>query len=327
MADSGDGAGGWPGLLGQINSTFMLIRDAFGYGLPGAVFLTIGVIAKNRCADCSGFSLQQVKDFVPFAVPAWLGFLALIAACYAAGTVMAATVYMPFSLAKYIIWLLHRRYIRCEATNNTTTDPINVGGIDVAKNKAARVTLTAKQACHQPTGVVITRLVTNTTATVVKVGTTDVQPGATVGVSFEDSLDLPSGVVIQHPREGTWRDWLFSNPTEVTPEVLRLRGTHPEVLNTLDRRETLNVMGGTMAAALLAGYYVFFIGHLSFSQIIWWSGCIMLAQFLTGLSHLRRVLKAIHQVNLPDPPPDPELAKYLAEIMAANAAALKKLAQ
>ena len=281
MADSGDNASSWPGLIGQINSAFMLIRDAFGYGLPGAVFLAIGVIAKNRCSECTGFSLQQVKDFVPFAVPAWVGFLAMIAACYAAGTVMAAAVYMIFSLFKYIFWMIDR----------------HVADYDV----------------------------TNTTAKPALVGATTVQPGSTVAISREQLKDLPAGLVCKDLDEGTWRDWLFSNPTEVTPEILKLRVTHPELLNTLDRRETLNVMGGSMAAALLGGYCVFYRWHLSFSQIIVCAGMIMLVQFLTGLSHLRRVLKAIHQVNLPDCPAGPDLTKLLTDVAAASTAALQKL--
>jgi hypothetical protein len=281
MAESGDNASSWPGLIGQINSAFMLVRDAFGYGLPGAVFLTIGVIAKNRCSECTGFSLQQVKDFVPFAVPAWVGFLAMIAACYAAGTVMAATVYTPISLIKYIIWMLDRHVADCD--------------------------------------------VTNTTEAAITFGKTTIQRGEVLSVSREQLKTLPAGVVTKDLDEGTWRDWLFSNPTEVTPEVLKLRVTHPELLNTLDRRETLNVMGGSMAAALLAGYYVFYVWHLSFSQIICWSGCIMLLQFLTGLSHLRRVLRAIHKVDLPDCPASPDRTKLLTDVAAASTAALQKL--
>jgi hypothetical protein len=84
MADSGDSTSSWPGLVGQVNSAFMLIRDVFGYALPGAVFLTIGVIAKSGCSDCGGFMLQHVKGAAPFALPAGVGFLGVVAAGYAA---------------------------------------------------------------------------------------------------------------------------------------------------------------------------------------------------------------------------------------------------
>jgi hypothetical protein len=327
MADLGDGASSWPGLVGQINSTFMLIRDAFGYALPGAVFLTIGVIAKSGCDACGGFTLKQLGDAVPFDVPAWGGLLAAIAASYAAGNVMAAIVYMPISLIKYIVWLLDRHYLRCEANNGSDTDTVKVGWTKVAKGATEQVGLTAKQAKKPPSGVVIKRRVTNTTAGIVRVGTTDVQPGATVSVPFEDSLSLPPGVAIEDPPEGGWRDWLFSNPTEVTAKILEIRLKNRDLLSTLDRRETLNVMGGTMAAALLTGYFVFYVGHWGFSKIILWGGVIGLVQFVTGLSHLRRVLKAVRLANVPDPPPDPNLTKILTEVAAASSAALKKLSE
>lgn len=327
MADSGDGASNWPVLVGQINSTFMLIRDAFGYALPGAVFLTIGVIAKNGCETCGGFTLKQLGDAIPFEVPAWGGLLAALAASYAAGNVMAAIVYMPNSLIKYIVWLLDRRYLCCEATNGSETDNVKVGRTKVAKGKTERVVLTAKQAKSPPSGVEIKRRVTNSTTGIIKVGTTTVEAGATVSVSFEESLSLPPGVAIEDPPEGGWRDWLFSNPTEVTAKILAIRLKNRDLLSTLDRRETLNVMGGSMAAALLTGYFVFYVGNWGFSKIILWGGVIGLVQFLTGLSHLRRVLKAVRLANVPDPPPDPNLSRLLTEVAAASSAALKKLSE
>jgi hypothetical protein len=51
----------------------------------------------------------------------------------------------------------------------------------------------------------------------------------------------------------------------------------------------------------------------------------MLLQFLTGLSHLRRVLKAIHLVDLPDCPAGPDLTKLLTDVAAASTAVLQKL--
>lgn len=327
MADSGDGASNWPVLVGQINSTFMLIRDAFGYALPGAVFLTIGVIAKNGCETCGGFTLKQLGDAIPFEIPAWGGLLATLAASYAAGNVMAAIVYMPNSLIKYIVWLLDRRYLRCEATNSSEKDNVKVGRTKVGKGKTEQVVLTAKQAKSPPSGVEIKRRVTNSTTGIIKVGTTTVEAGATMSVLFDESLSLPPGVVIEDPPEGSWRDWLFSNPTEVTAKILAIRLKNRDLLSTLDRRETLNVMGGSMAAALLTGYFVFYVGNWGFSKIILWGGVIGLVQFLTGLSHLRRVLKAVRLANVPDPPPDPNLSRLLTEVAAASSAALKKLSE
>jgi hypothetical protein len=112
MADSGsDGVvGSWPGLVDQINKTFNLVRDAFGYALPGAAFLGVGLISGR-------FNLWQVRLLLaPYQLPAWAAFVAIIAICYPVGTVMAAFAYMPFMLAKYSYWMWSRHW-SAAATN------------------------------------------------------------------------------------------------------------------------------------------------------------------------------------------------------------------
>ena len=237
MADSGDGASGWPGFIGQLNKTFMLVRDLFGYALPGGLFLAIGRISGR-------YNLQQLKTLLlPYTLPAWAAFVAVIAVCYATGALMAATVYMPIGLAKYVIWMYDRH------------------------------------ARH-----------------------------------------------VAEPREGSVRDWLVHNPTEVTARTLELRLQHQDLLDTLDRRETLNVMAGSMAAALLTGWYVFCYAHWSLSRLLFWGGIVTLIQFLTGLSHLRRVLKAASLAHVAAPKSDQNFAKLLADLIAAATAALNKSA-
>jgi hypothetical protein len=105
MADSNDSVGSWPGFIAQLNTTFNIVRDAFGYTLPGAVFLAIGLVCKN-----SGIAELQ-SLLVTYKLPSWAAFIAVVAACYAAGNVMAATIYMPLSLAKYIVWMLDRHVL------------------------------------------------------------------------------------------------------------------------------------------------------------------------------------------------------------------------
>ncbi len=238
MADSSDSVSSWPGFVGQLNKTFMLVRDAFGYALPGGVFLTIGLI-------CQSYNLSELKSLLsPYTLPSWAAFIAVVAACYTAGALMAATAYMPIGVAKYIVWMLDRH--------------------------------------------------------------------------------------VQHvdkPTEGSLRDWLINNPTEVTSEILQIRVQHVEILNTLDRRETLNLMAGSMAAALLTGWYVFCYAHWSLSRILVWGGLITVLQFLTGLSHLRRVAKAVRSANLAAPTPDPNLPKLLGDLITAATAVLNKLAR
>jgi hypothetical protein len=283
MPDSSENASSWPGLVGQINSTFMLVRDVFGYALPGGVFLAIGVIAKS--SNHGGFSLDQVWDIVPFPVPAWAVFLVLLAACYAAGSALAAIIYMPVAFFKYAFWMYDRHFASREVTN-TTEGELSVGHEKIPGKQTKRV-------------------------------------------SHRASRNLPAGLKLAHEAElieGTWRAWLINNPTEVTSKTLEIRVVHPELLNTLDRRETLTVMSGAMAAALLGGYFVFYSWQWTFSQIIWWAGWIVLIQFLTGLAHLRRVLKAVHAANPQDSGKPPDFPRLTSQFMEALTAYFNKKA-
>jgi hypothetical protein len=93
MAKSGDTGGGdsgsWPGFLSELTKNFLILRDLFGYALPGAVFLAIGLF-------CRRFSLHDVQYFFePYKVPAWLGLILGLVACYTAGHVMAQLAYIP----------------------------------------------------------------------------------------------------------------------------------------------------------------------------------------------------------------------------------------
>jgi hypothetical protein len=93
MAKSGDTGGGdsgnWPGFLSELTKNFLILRDLFGYALPGAVFLAIGLF-------CRRFSLHDVQYFFePYKVPAWLGLILGLVACYTAGHVMAQLAYLP----------------------------------------------------------------------------------------------------------------------------------------------------------------------------------------------------------------------------------------
>lgn len=86
-------------------------------------------------------------------------------------------------------------------------------------------------------------------------------------------------------------------------------------------------MAGSMAAALLAGYYVFCRWHWDFTTMLFWGGLITLIQFLTGLSHLRRVLKATHSAQVTPPTPDPDFPQLFADLVTAATAALKRFAR
>jgi hypothetical protein len=204
MADSSDSSSSWPGFLAELNRTFGLIRDVFGYALPGAVFLAIAVMAKK--AGRGGFSLADVQAAVPIPVPAWLCFLGLLAACYAIGDVMAAIAYMWNGVAK----------------------------------------------CWQ---------------------------GRKAKKSGQPNPDL------------------LDNPTEVTGDLLEIRLRQSEFFISLDRRETLVLMSGSMFVALLGGWLVFYILKWPALILLPIAGGVLLVQFMTGLPHLRRVRDAIREAD------------------------------
>lgn len=247
MADDNTKSGGastWPALVDQINQTFNLVRDVFGYALPGGVFLAVGVISGR-------FTLVQVQALLsPYHLPPWAAFIAVVAACYPVGTVMAAAAYMPFMLAKTAVWLL-----------------------DI--------------------------------------------------VSKPD----PPG----HARRALTK-WLTTHPTEVTAEILQIRTNRPKILDTLDRRETLALLAGSLTTALLGGWYVFCCAQWGFGKIIFWAGVIALIQFLTGLGHLRRVAKATYGANdalsekeKESTKSDPDFPRLLGELIEAATAALNRI--
>ena len=224
MADSDNGGSSWPGLLGQINQTFDLIRDIFGYALPGAVFLTIGLIAKSR--GFGGFSLNDIAGAIPagYVVPVWAAFLAAVAASYAVGNMMAAVAYMPIGVWKWVQWQFQKKYLYPPHTEELA------GWLSDATHKYA----------------------------------------------YEKLKD---------------------NPTDVTGDLEELRLRQPKLFYALDRRETLALMSGSMCAALLSGWFVFYFLQLHAESIFLLGGIFLLIQFSTALSHLRRVRRAVREAD------------------------------
>ena len=92
MAKSNGGDGGadsWPGLLSELAKNFLILRDIFGYALPGAVFLSIGVLSRR-------FSLSDVEYFLrPYQLPAWLALILALGACYTIGHLMSQIAFFP----------------------------------------------------------------------------------------------------------------------------------------------------------------------------------------------------------------------------------------
>jgi len=89
-SDGGNG-GSWPGFLSELTKNFLILRDIFGYALPGAVFLAIGVL-------CRRFSLHDVQYFLqPYTIPMWLALVLVLAACYTTGHLMSQVAYFFFN--------------------------------------------------------------------------------------------------------------------------------------------------------------------------------------------------------------------------------------
>lgn len=244
LADSPDTASSWPGLVAQLNKTFLLIRDVFGYALPGAVFLTIGLISHR-------FSLIDVRNLLnPYQPPGWAMFLMAVVACYAMGEILASVTYMPIALHKIVQWGFVRSHLY----------PPPKGEITDA-NVKKRVYL------------------------------------------------------------------LQDNPTEVTADLLAIRTRHPELFVESDRRETLMLLGGSMATALLSGWLVFYVFAVKTSVVFAVAGFILVIQFCTAPSHLRRVRMAIREADskmAATPALDPDFKRLLEDMIKAATKLMNK---
>jgi hypothetical protein len=230
----------WPGLLAQLNKTFLLIRDVFGYALPGGVFIAIGLISKR-------FSLFDLQNLLrPYKPPPWAFFILLVAACYVVGGLMASTAYIPIHIFKLGQWYRRRKYLLYPLA---------------AKDRPAH---------------------------------------------FDNWLKDNAAKV----------DLLKDNPTEVTGDLLEIRSRHAEFFVELERRETLMLLGGSTAVALLGGCLVFYWTKRPPSTLFAIGGVIVLIEFCTGISHLRRVRSAIREADrlstaAPPPPTDPASPQFL----------------
>lgn len=83
-------ADSWPGFLSELTKSFLILRDIFGYAIPGAVFLSIGIL-------CRRFSLGDVQYFLrPYQdkIPVWLIAILALGACYTIGHLMASLAYL-----------------------------------------------------------------------------------------------------------------------------------------------------------------------------------------------------------------------------------------
>jgi hypothetical protein len=90
--DKGGGvAATWPAFLSELTKNFLILRDIFGYVLPGLIFLVIGLIWKSPFLDQVRL---RVEDFD---FPIWLQVLVGLVICYTIGHVMAAIAYFRYN--------------------------------------------------------------------------------------------------------------------------------------------------------------------------------------------------------------------------------------
>lgn len=292
-ASDSNSVGSWPALIDQLNNTFNLIRDVFGYALPGAAFLAIGLFYGR-------FNLYQIQNLLkPYQMPTWMAFIAIVALCYPVGSVMAATAYMPFMLLKYVVWMKYRHPTwwlwswypgQPQVDNPPPAAMPNPEEYEVSEEYER--SLLYEHYKHR--------------------ARTRPLPGNKSAPEPPDST------------EGTWRAWLLNHPTEVARKIVEIRSSQPKLLDTLDRRETLELLAGSMTIALLGGWYVFYKAQWDLHKIIACAGLITLIQFLTGMPHLRRVAEATkdyYAATKAAPKKEPDFADALADLIKAAQAA------
>jgi FtsH-binding integral membrane protein len=113
MAGSNDSGASWADIVKTLLDTFQLLRDVFGYALPGLVFAGIGV-ATGR------IQLQQIHDFFkPYDPPIWVLVALGIAACYVIGHLLACIAYLRIDIWK----AYHRRDTKLLEEHPTEVDP------------------------------------------------------------------------------------------------------------------------------------------------------------------------------------------------------------
>jgi hypothetical protein len=198
MAKAGDdnsaNASSWPGFLSELTKSFLILRDIFGYALPGAVFLSIGLL-------CRRFSLHDVEYFLrPYQLPAWLAAVLGLGACYTAGHLMAQIAYFPYNEWKFPFRKQAVTYTTGQLAAQIARFPYNLWKFIFRKRAVAE----------------------------------GKKSGG--GSQLEDC-----------------------GQTQVPVELILLRGSHPELLIELDRQSIMSQLRGGTGAAMLMGFFIFYI--------------------------------------------------------------------
>lgn len=116
MAAASDSSKSWSDVVHELISSFLLLRDIFGYALPGAVFLGIGVLSgRLRLKDLH----ELLSAYQP---PTWVVIAASIAACYVVGHVLASIAYLRIDIYKVILKLLKSESLKDYPTEVNADD-------------------------------------------------------------------------------------------------------------------------------------------------------------------------------------------------------------
>src|SRR5262245_1745149 len=82
--------------LGSLVRAFLMLRDIFGYLVPGTVMLGSIVYV---------YEFDWAKDSWPDGSPGWLAVAAAIVACYVVGQILVAIGYSIHSIGKTVLKL------------------------------------------------------------------------------------------------------------------------------------------------------------------------------------------------------------------------------
>jgi hypothetical protein len=93
-----------PSLLASLINNFLLLRDLFGYAIPGAVLL--GIAGYFDVINYSKFSLASESS--------WLKATVVVTASYAVGHVLAALGYLPRDIRKFVKYYSdNKKNVKC----------------------------------------------------------------------------------------------------------------------------------------------------------------------------------------------------------------------
>jgi len=116
MASKEATSASWADVVNQLLNSFLLLRDIFGYALPGVVFLGIGVLSGR-------LSLQRLHTvLVPYEPPWWVLVGLLVAVGYAVGHILVALAYLRIDAWKFVLDLIDSDQLKDHPTEVSAQD-------------------------------------------------------------------------------------------------------------------------------------------------------------------------------------------------------------